>query len=110
MKKLLIASSLFAVAIAATNVCAQTTPAAAATSSAATPYYSTEETPLGDLLDNPDTKAVLEKHIPQVINNDQIDQARGMTLKAIQPYAGETLTDKILAEIDADLKDVPAPK
>ncbi len=110
MKALILTASVVAFALSPMLANAQAASGSVSSSSAATPYYSTDETPLGDLLDNPATKAVLEKHIPQVINNDQIDQARGMTLKAIQQYAAEVLTDKVLAEIDADLKNIPAPK
>tara|TARA_R110000868_G_scaffold216276_3_gene466381 strand:- start:389 stop:682 length:294 start_codon:yes stop_codon:yes gene_type:complete len=57
---------------------------------------------VGELLDNPDSKAVLEKHIPDFISNPQIEQARGMSLRSLQTFA-PTLTDDVLAEIDKDL-------
>lgn len=90
-----------------TAMARQATPSASAD---AKPAFSTAATPLGVLLDNADTKAVLDKHIPQLINNDQISQARGLTLKGLQAYAGEVLTDTVLAEIDADLAKVPVKK
>ncbi|MGR4863103.1 hypothetical protein [Caulobacter sp. LARHSG274] len=63
---------------------------------------------MGDLLDNPATKAVLDKYIHDMISNEQISMARGMTLKALQPYSGEALSDAVLAKIDADLAKIPA--
>ncbi|MCP1470297.1 para-nitrobenzyl esterase [Sphingobium sp. OAS761] len=69
----------------------------------AAPKYSTEDTPLGDLLDNPAAKAIIEKHIPGMTTNDQVDMARGMTLKGIQAYAPDDVTDERLAAIDAEL-------
>ncbi len=60
---------------------------------------------VGTLLDNPDSKAVLEKHIPDFISNPQIEQARGMSLRSLQTFA-PTLTDDVLAEIDEDLAEV----
>jgi xanthine dehydrogenase iron-sulfur cluster and FAD-binding subunit A len=48
-------------------------------------------------------KAVLAKHVPALIENAQIEMARSMTLKQIQSYAGDTLTDETLAKIDVDL-------
>lgn len=90
---------------------AQTAPAPApAPASDAAPAYSSAGTDLGTLLDNPATKAVLEKHIPELISNDQIQMARSLTLKGLQQYAGEVLTDAKLAAIDADLAKVPAKK
>ena len=77
---------------------------------AAAAAYSTANTSIGDLLDNPATKAVLEKHIAQFVDNPQIDMARGMTLRQIQSFAGDVLTDEVLARIDADLAKVPGTK
>jgi len=74
-------------------------PAAAATAA----HYSVDNTPIGDLLDDPNARAVLDTYMPGFSSNDQIDLARGMTLRAIQPYAQDTMTDDVLAKIDADL-------
>ena len=63
----------------------------------------TEATTLGELLDNPASKAVLEKHAPALTQGGQIDQARGITLKILQGFMGDALTDDVLAAIDADL-------
>jgi hypothetical protein len=83
---------------------------AAVAAPAATAAFTTADTDLGTLLDNPATKAVLEKYIAEMIANPQIDMARGMTLKQLQSYAGDKLTDEALAKIDADLSKVPAAK
>lgn len=88
---------------------AEAAPAAPA-APAATPAYTTAATPIGDLLDNPATKAVLVKDVPALVSNPQIDMARGMTLKQVQTYAGDVLSDEVLAKIDADLARVPAAK
>lgn len=83
---------------------AKTAPAAAAAA------YNTTDYDLGTLIDNPTTKAVLDKHIPSMINSDQITMARGMTLRGLQQYAGDTLTDAKLAVIDAELAKIPVKK
>lgn len=70
---------------------------------AAAPAYSTAGTTIGALLANPQTKAVLVKYIPDVVNNGQITMANGMTLKAIQSYSGDALNDDVLAKIDGEL-------
>lgn len=80
-------------------------PAMAETAAAAP--LSVESTDLGTLLDNPAAKAVLAKHVPGLIANDQISMARGMTLKQLQSYAGDVLTDEKLAAIQLDLNKLP---
>jgi acetyl esterase/lipase len=70
--------------------------------------YSTAETKIGTLLDDPATKVILERVIPGLTTSRQIGMARGMTLKALQQYAPDTFTATRLAEIDAELVQLPA--
>jgi hypothetical protein len=83
-----------------------------ANSVAATPAaaYSTGATDIGTLLDNPDTRAVLQKHMAGFADNPQIEMARSMTLKQIQGFAGDAITDEVLAKVDVDLAKLPARK
>ncbi|MFC4595761.1 hypothetical protein [Sphingobium tyrosinilyticum] len=85
--------------------CALAVPAlaqpAAAPASGASASYTTADTELGVILDDPAAKAALEKAVPGMTTNDQIDMARGMTLKAMQQYVPDQLSDAKLAEIDA---------
>ncbi len=79
------------------------TPAAPATPApAAKAKYTTTDTEIGTLLDDPAAKAIVEKHIPGFTTNDQVEMARGMTLKVVQQYASTDITDARLAAIDAD--------
>ena len=55
----------------------------------------------GELVDV--MKAVLEKHLAALVGNPQIEMARGMTLKQVQGFAGDQLSDEVLAKVDADL-------
>lgn len=64
--------------------------------------FSTTESKIGDLLDNPTTKAVLDKDLPGLSTNENIDMARGMTLKQVQQFAPDKITDARLATVDAD--------
>lgn len=82
---------------------------AAALAQAAPAHYSVSTTPIGDLLDDPAAKALLIKYLPDLAKSDQIDMARGMTLKDIQQYA-PTITDKTLADMDVELAALPAKK
>ena len=90
-----------AVAIASPALAEATAPVQAAA-------LTTSATDIGTLLDNPDAKAVLAKHLPGFANNPQIEMARAMTLKQIQGFAGDQITDEVLAKIDADLAKIPA--
>lgn len=67
----------------------------------------TTESLVGELLDDAGAKAVLINHIPSIKDNDQFDMARPMPLRAVQAYAEDTFTDKILDAIDADLAKLP---
>lgn len=92
--------------IASSPGVAQTAPAPtnAAPSSAAAPVrYTTADTDIGTLMDDPASMAVLTKHFPEMFKSDQINQARSMTLKEIQAYSSDMLTDQALASTDADL-------
>ncbi|ARS26127.1 hypothetical protein [Sphingomonas sp. KC8] len=83
--------------------------APAAVSAAPAPL-STATTSIGDLLENPQAKAILLKHLPEVVGSDQIEMARGMTLHDIQQYAPDDVTDVKLAAIDAELAKLKAGK
>lgn len=97
MSRHLLAAAALAVAAAATPAFAADAPAAAAAK------FNSADSSIGTLLDNPQAKAVLEKHIPEFISNPQIEMARAMTLKQIQGFAGDALSDEVLAKVDADL-------
>ncbi len=49
--------------------------------------YVTNVTAMRSLLNDPAAKPVLARHIPDVVANAGTDQARGMTLKQIQPFS-----------------------
>ena len=72
--------------------------------------YATLTTPIGELLDNPATRAVLERHVPAFLKNPQLDMARGTTLYGLQTYLPDQFTDALLAKIDHDLAAVPVSK
>ena len=102
MKTIALSLAAVLLTVSAAPVLAADAPAAPAA------QMSTATTDLGTLLDNAAAKAVLQKYIPQVISNPQIEMARSMTLKQLQGFAGDALTDATLASIDADLAKIPA--
>ena len=66
--------------------------------------YNTSTTTIGELMANPEAKAVLEKHMPQIVQ--YAGQLGGQTLKQLQGMAQGMLSDEKLAEIDADLAQI----
>lgn len=83
-------------------------PAASAPDAAA--HYSTGATTIGEILADPAAKAVVDRHVPGMLASDQIEMAREMTLKTLQQFAPDNLSDKVLADIDADFAKMPAKK
>ncbi|WP_223508367.1 MULTISPECIES: hypothetical protein [unclassified Pseudomonas] len=65
--------------------------------------YSIDST-LGELLDNAETKAILEKRLPGISSHPQIMMGRGFALKAVAPFSGGLINETVLGEVDADLK------
>jgi hypothetical protein len=100
---------ILAIALVATSV-APAVALAQSTAIFAAAAYTTADTDIGTLLDDPAAKAVLEKILPGFATNPQIDMARSMTMKSIQQYAADTLTDEKLAAVDAELAKLPAKK
>lgn len=61
---------------------------------------------IGELLDNPDARAVLEQYLPELVEQaSQSEQARGMTLHGVKNFM-PTLTDEILQAINTELASV----
>jgi hypothetical protein len=75
---------------------------------AATARFSVETTNLGTLLDDPGSRAVLEKHLPDLVGNEQAAMARPLTLRQLQSYAGDQVTDEALVKVQAELDKLPA--
>ena len=95
------------IAIALTLAMAGASPAladAAPVAATASKSFSTAETTIGDLLADPAAKAVIDKHLPGLSDNPSMSMAAGMTLRAIQPMAGDKISVEALDAIDADLK------
>ena len=94
-----------AVSLAAAGVMAQTP--AAAPAAAAKP--SVDSTTVGDLMANPATMAVLKKDTPDLLADPRLEQAKGMTLKEIEPYSEGKLDDAKLVAIQKDLDAAAKP-
>ena len=70
---------------------------------AQTAKYSIAKQSIGELVKNETTKAVLVKHIPEVVANPQLEQGYDMKLADIVQYAPDQLTPAKLKAIEEDL-------
>jgi hypothetical protein len=69
--------------------------------------YSIKTSTLGQLLDNPETKALFEKHFPEVAHHPQINEGLGLTLPDVVQYLPDVVTPEKLAAMDTELKAIP---
>jgi para-nitrobenzyl esterase len=91
----------------ASGFLSMTVPAVAADAPAA--HYSVATTLVGTMLDDPAANALLQKMIPTVYANELFKTSgRELTLKAIQQYEPEALSDENLAKIQAEFDKIPA--
>ncbi len=93
----------FAVALAVLAAPAQ----AQAPAAPPVPAYSVATTTIGDLLDHPALKAIFVKYLPDIANNERINEGRALTLQDIVQYVPDQLTPDKLAAIDMELKALP---
>ena len=100
MKKLfpIAAAAILSISFAASTVVAAGEAAASATSTVT----------IGEFIDNPKLKPILDKYLPGFSANEQVNMARGMTLRSIQSFSPDTLTDDALGKIDAEVAKLPA--
>ena len=66
--------------------------------------YTTGSTLVGVLLDDPEAIAIVDKYLPGFSTNPDIGQGRGFTLKFMQKFDRETITDEKLANMDAEFE------
>ena len=68
----------------------------------------TIESSIEALINDPATKAVMDKHLPGLAEHSAYGQFKGMTLRQVAPFSEGKITNAIIAAIDADLKALPA--
>lgn len=73
-----------------------------------TPHYTTSATKVGVLIKDPAAAAIIEKQIPGFTTDDRIGMASGMTLRQIQRFRPNIVTDEKLAAMDAEFSKIPA--
>ncbi len=67
--------------------------------------YSTAKNTIGELVKNEKTKAVLTKHLPDLVANPQLEQGYEMKFPDIVQYVPELTPEKLKA-VDEDLAKV----
>jgi len=70
--------------------------------------YSTSDTDIGTLLDDPAAAEILEKHMPGFTTNSQVSMTRALTLVSLKSFAPDMVTNEALEKIDADLAELDA--
>jgi para-nitrobenzyl esterase len=102
--------SLILAALAVGAIPTMIVPASAADAAAApSAHYSVSTTLVGKLLDDPAANALLKKMIPTVYANEMFHSSgRELTLKDIQQYEPEALSDANLVKLQAELDKIPA--
>lgn len=76
---------------------------------AVSPKASVESTTIGDLVDNPKTKAVLQQDMPALLTYDGLDEIRGMTMRDISKYPQANLDQARLEKIQKDFDGITNP-
>ena len=103
------AASLLIAGAASAQAAGQTAPAPApAPAPGAHAAHPTIESSIEALMADPETKAVVEKHLPGVDKHPAYAQFKSMTFRQVAPYSEGHITDALIAAIDADLKALPA--
>jgi hypothetical protein len=110
MRVVICVAALVASIPCATVLAQSATTSAPSASATAKTSYNTTDTDVGTLLDDPAARAIVDKHIPGFSAGEQIDMARGMTLRSLQQFAPDKITDQVLADIDKELAKLPAKK
>jgi para-nitrobenzyl esterase len=63
----------------------------------AAPTYTVATTKIGELLDHPALKAIFVKYLPDLANNDRINEGRELTLPDLVQYVPDQVTPDKLA-------------
>ena len=95
-------TAFIAALLGAASLCTLATLPVAAQDQPQAAAYSVATTPVGALLDDPRSRAILQEIIPTVFANEMFHtMGRSQTLRAIQQFEPVALSDEVLARIQA---------
>lgn len=100
-------AQLAAIVLVAATPCLAQAPADQPQTAAPAHKYSVQTSTLGELLDNPQTKAIFEKYFPEVVHHPQLNEGLDLTLPDVVQYLPDVVTPPKLAAMDAELKALP---
>ena len=63
----------------------------------------TLDTPIQDLIADPGARAVLDRDLPGMSDDENLDKFKMLSLRSLQPQTGGQLTDAMLTKVAADL-------
>lgn len=86
---------------------APTTPPPAQSAPMELQTYTTADTPIATLIADPAAREILRRHIPSFADSRTTAMLGQASIKEIQGYGLQVLTDPVLAKIDADLAKLP---
>ncbi|MEE2730916.1 MAG: hypothetical protein VYA55_08840 [Pseudomonadota bacterium] len=66
--------------------------------------YTTGSTLVGVILDDPEARDIVDSYLPGFSTHPDIGQGRGFTLNFMQKFDRNTITDQVLANINADFE------
>ena len=101
-----IVTALALTLMAAAPALAQTAPVAPPAATTAVAFSA--DTPLELVVADPAAKAALDKTLPNISKHPAFDQFKAMSLRQLQPYASDKISDEAVSKVDADLKALPA--
>jgi hypothetical protein len=102
-----IVTALALVLMAATPVLAQSASPPAPAVAPTTSSFSAD-TPLEAVVADPAAKAVLDKTLPNIAKHPAFEQFKAMSLRQLQPYASDKISEEAVAKVDVELKALAA--
>lgn len=100
---------IYGLSLAAAGIGAAVAAPAAVAQDARTAHYSVHETKVGKLLDDAAAADILKRLIPTTFANEMFQTlGRDLTLKDVQQYAPDELSDANLEKIQAEFDKIPA--
>lgn len=76
---------------------------AAAAASASTTRWDLDRSPVGDILADEESSAIIARHIPELVGNPMIAMAKSLPLNAVLGMAASSVAPEIIAALQAEL-------
>ena len=102
LRRLMLLTCLAATATAAAPALAA--PPKPAPAQRPAPARFTIDTPIEDLMADPRSRVIMDKHFPNLRQNSHYFMIEGMSVRQLAPNSNGKLTPEVLAKIDAELR------